>query len=90
MAYTSHGGLTANQVKTLTLDSGRGGIVIVNRAQEGVIWARIDGQDPTPEGPDSYAVFGAREFSLSRNQQNFPIVVKLLTDADRTYSVEAF
>jgi hypothetical protein len=90
MATTSHGALTANTVKQIELESGRGGIVVVNRTQEGIIWVRIDGQDPVPEGAGTYAVFGAREFPLTRNQQNYPIDVRMITDEDRAYTVEAF
>lgn len=90
MASTAHGGLTANTVERIEVDSGRGGIVVVNRAQEGVIWVRIDGTDPEPEGEDSYAVFGAREFPLTRRQQSSTIDVRMISDADRTFTVEAY
>jgi hypothetical protein len=90
MAATAHGGLTADTIATVQVEAGRNGIVIVNRAQEGVIWVRIDGQDPMAEAPGTYAVFGAREFNLSRNQALGGITVKMITDAERTYSVEAF
>lgn len=90
MASTAHGGLTANTVKRIDVDAGRIGIVVVNRMQSGVIWVRIDGVDPVPEGPGTFAVFGAREFNLTRSQLALPVNVRMLTDAERTYSVEAF
>lgn len=90
MAATAHGGLTANTVKNVEVEAGRNGIVIVNRAQTGVIWVRLDGEDPTPEGDGSYAVFGAREFDLTRTQQRSNINVRMVADAPLTYSVEAY
>lgn len=90
MASTAHGALTANQVTTLTIDAGIGGIVVVNRSLEGAIWVRIDGTNPQMGAPDSYVVLGAREFPLSRRVlQAGPVTVKLLTDAARAYTVEA-
>lgn len=91
MAHTAHGVLTADQVTTVDIEAGRsGGIVVVNRNQEGVIWVRIDGVNPQVEGADSYAVFGAREFDLGRRQREQTTAVKLLSDADRSYTVEGF
>lgn len=90
MTATAHGSLTANTVKTVQIDSGRGGIVIVNRDQQGIIWVRIDGVDPQPETAGTYAVFGAREFALTRNQQAVPIDVRMVSDVTRKYSVEAY
>lgn len=90
MASTAHGVLTAGQTTSIDINAGREGIVIVNRAQQGVIWVRIDGEDPEPEGDDTYAVFGVREFPLTRRQALNPITVKMLSEADRAYTVEAY
>lgn len=90
MPSTAHGTLTPNEVTTLNLTAGRTGIVVVNRNQEGVIWVRIDGTDPVAEAPDSYAVFGAREFYIGRKGQYGDVEVRLLSDADRAYTVEAY
>jgi hypothetical protein len=91
MAHTAHGVLTAGQVTTVDVEAGRsGGIVVVNRDQAGVIWVRLDGVNPQVEGVDSYAVFGAREFQLGRRQVEQSTSVKLLSDADRAYTVEGF
>ncbi len=90
MPSTSHGVLTANQVSTLTIDPGIGGLVIVNRSLEGAIWARIDGQNPVAGAPDSYVILGAREFPLSRRVlQAGAVTVKLISDSARAYTVEA-
>lgn len=90
MASTAHGVLTANVVTTLSIDAGNGGLVVVNRSLEGVIWVRIDGQDPQIAGEGTYAVFGARDFPISRYRlRSGPIIVKLISDTARAYTVEA-
>lgn len=90
MASTAHGGLTADTVKSVEVDAGREGIVVVNRAQTGVIWVRIDGTDPAPEAPGTYAVFGAREFPMTRAQSFKTVDVRMVADTDLTYTVEAY
>lgn len=90
MAKTAHGALTADQITTIEVEAGPTGVVVVNRALEGVIWVRIDGEDPVVEGADTYAVFGAREFAVGRRRSLSAITVKLLSDADRGYTVEGF
>ncbi len=87
MASTAHGVLSANTVTSVTVDSGWGGIVVINRAQEGIIWCRVDGGTPAVAGADSYAVLGAREFPMRRRGE--AVTVKMLTDDVRAYSVEA-
>lgn len=90
MANTAHGTLTANLITEVVVTSGFGGVVIVNRTFDGgVIWARIDGHDPAIEGPDSYVVIGAREFTLPRRLTFRPTTVRLVSDTARAYSVEA-
>lgn len=90
MASTAHGTLTANTVTSVSITPGSGGVVVVNRDQAGAIWVRIDGQDPALFGNNSYVVLGARDFPMSRAQrQRGDVVVKLLSDTARTYSVEA-
>jgi hypothetical protein len=90
MAATAHGGLTANTVKSVLVECGRNGIVVVNRAQRGVIWVRIDGVDPVPETPGTYAVLGAREFDLTRSDTYYPLDVRMVADTELTYTVEAY
>lgn len=91
MALTAHGTLAPDVVTTVTVDSGRGGIVVVNRQQSGAIWVRIDGVDPAVNGANSYIVLGAREFVAGqRNRQVVPIEVRMLSTAAVDYSVEAF
>lgn len=90
MATTAHGTLTADQVETVTVEPGRNGVVVVNRNQSGVIWVRLDGQDPQPEGAGSYAVFAVREFFLGRDFAYKPLDLRMLTDEDRPYTVEAY
>lgn len=91
VAATAHGTLTANEVKTVSVTAGRaGGVVVVNRNQQGVIWVRLDGISPVAEGAGSYAVFGAREFLLGRGAAFKQSNVSLLSDADRAYTVEGF
>jgi hypothetical protein len=90
MADTAHGTLTANVVTSLFVESGRGGVVIVNRDQAGTIWVRIDGADPVPEAADTYAVFGSRQFPQQRNSQETNINVRLISDTARKYTVEAY
>jgi len=91
MATTAHGTLNANEVASVAVESGRGGIVIVNRQQSGVIWVRLDGVDPQPEQPDTFAVYGAREFPVqSRRNQVIELDVRMLTDEAKQYSVEAY
>lgn len=90
MAKTAHGTTTANTVSTVTIVPGEEGIVVVNRDLTGALWVRIDGQDPTIGGADSYVVLGAREFPLSRVViQRQWITVKLIADTARSYTVEA-
>lgn len=90
MPNTAHGTLVANQIKTEVLTPGRVGITIVNRDQIGVIWVRIDGQNPVPEGDDTYAVLGVRDFTIPRSfYQNAEVTVKMLSDGPRKYSIEA-
>lgn len=89
MASTAHGTLTANVVTTVVVTPGWQGIEVVNRANQGVIWVRIDGADPVPEADDSYAVLGARQFPIRRDGTADPISVKLISDAGRGFSVEA-
>lgn len=89
MAATAHGTLTANSVTTVTVQWARTGVVVVNAAQTGVIWVRLDGEDPVPNAPDTYAVYGARDFPLARRGTPTSTAVKLLSDAARAYSVEA-
>jgi hypothetical protein len=91
MATTAHGILTADAVTSVTIDAGRGGVVIVNRQQSGVIWVRYDGEDPEPEQPDTYAVYGAREFPIySRSRQGVTVEFRLLSEESKQYSVEAY
>lgn len=87
MASTAHGTLTANTVKTVTVDPGWAGIVVVNRSMTGVIWVRLDGTNPAIEAADSYAVFGARSFRLGK--RNAPVTVKMLSADALKYTVEA-
>lgn len=89
MAATAHGTLTANQVATVTVDWTSGGVVVVNVAQSGAIWVRLDGQNPVPYAAGSYAVYGARDFPLRRHSASTSTTVKLISDAARAYSVEA-
>lgn len=89
MAATAHGTLTADQVTTVTVQWSRTGVVVVNASLAGVIWVRLDGQDPTPYGPDTFAVYGARDFPLPRNDTRTSTTVKLLSDQARKYTVEA-
>lgn len=91
MATTAHGTLEAGVVAAVTVESGRGGIVIVNRQQSGVIWVRLDGTDPVPEAPNTFAVFGAREFGVqTRSRQVAEFEVRMLSDTAVQYSVEAY
>lgn len=90
MAKTAHGGLDANTVLAVEVEPGWDGLVVVNRSLEGVIWCRIDGEDPVPTGPGTYAVFGSRYFQLTRTQlQSGPVTVKMISDAPRAFTVEA-
>lgn len=86
MADTAHGTLTANQVTTVTITSGYGGIEVVNRDMQGAIWVRLDGTNPQVAGADSYVVLGARSFPTRKRGA---VTVKMVSDADRAYSVEA-
>lgn len=88
MAATAHGTLTANQITEVTVTSGGGGVVVVNRTPDGgVMWVRVDGEDPVPAGEDTYVVLGAREFPLRTRYR--PVTVKMVSDSVRAYSVEA-
>lgn len=91
MAATAHGTLTANEVHALDLDAGLKGFVIVNRSLEGEIWVRLDGEDPAPYAAGSYVVMGARDFPVRRrsNAADVTYTIKLVSDADREFSVEA-
>lgn len=91
MPKTAHGTLTANTVSTVNVTPGDEGLVIVNRSLEGELWVRIDGRDPAIGGSDSYVVIGAREFPMTRRmvQTVGGLNVKLISDADRAFSVEA-
>jgi hypothetical protein len=86
MADTQHGTLTADEVTTVTLIASTNGLEVINRDLSGAIWVRIDGEDPQIAGEDSYVVLGARQFPIKRKGT---ITVKLISDADRAYSVEA-
>lgn len=91
MATTAHGTLAANVITTVSVESGRGGVVIVNPQQTGIIWVRFDGINPTPEGPGTYAVYGVREFpSMQRSRQVVAVEVRMLADTALDYSVEAY
>jgi hypothetical protein len=91
MATTAHGTLAANEVTSVAIESGRGGIVIVNRAQTGTIWVRLDGVDPEPEGSGTFAVYGAREFpAQQRTRQIINVEVRMISDTAVQYSVEAY
>lgn len=90
MADTAHGTLTPGAVTQSLIESGRGGIVVVNRTMTGAIWVRIDGIDPVPAAEDTYAVPGAREFPLARRQQETAIDVRMISDEALDYSVEAY
>jgi hypothetical protein len=91
MARAVHGTLAPNVVATENIEIGRGGIVVVNRAQTGVIWVRIDGIDPVPEADDTYAVFGAREFPSQLWTRHLIVIeVRLISDEALAYSVEAY
>lgn len=87
MPSTTHGTLTPNVVATATVDPGWIGIVVVNRTGSGVIWVRIDGQDPAPMGENSYAVLGVRSFMLRRRNQ--PVTVRMIAGTALDYTVEA-
>lgn len=86
MAATAHGYLTADEVTTVSVDARAAGVEIVNRSPPGAIWVRFDGQDPQIAGAGSYVVLGARSFEPGRRGA---VTVKLISDADRAYSVEA-
>lgn len=90
MAKTAHGTLTANQVTTVNITPGEEGIVVLNRDLDGALWVRIDGVDPNPGGADTYVVLGGREFPMSRyDVRKGNVIVKLISDAARSFSVEA-
>lgn len=90
MASTAHGTLEAGTVTTVKIRPGEEGIVVLNRDLTGTIWVRIDGQDPGVGAADSYVVIGAREFPMSRTAvRKGEVTVTLLSDAARSYSVEA-
>lgn len=86
MAITAHGSLTADEVTTVEIDPGYFTIEIVNRDMQGTIWVRLDGVDPVIGAADSFVVLGARSYAVGRRRS--PIVVKMISDADRSYSVE--
>lgn len=90
LVKTAHGTLTAGSVTTVTIIPGEEGIVVVNRDLDGEIWVRLDNQDPAVGQNGSYVVIGAREFPMSRPDVRKGFTnVRLISDADRTYSVEA-
>lgn len=90
MAYTAHGILSPGVATSVSITPGEEGIVVVNRSLEGELWVRIDGTDPTLGGADSYVILGAREFPMSRAAvRRGTVNVRLISNAARTYSVEA-
>lgn len=86
MAITAHGTLTADEVTTVEIDAGYSSLEIVNRDMQGAIWVRYDGEDPEIAGSGSFVVLGARTLSVGRRRS--ATLVKLVSDADRSYSVE--
>jgi hypothetical protein len=92
MPNTSHGALTAGQVKRVAVTPGADGIVVVNRSGTGAIWVRFDGTDPQVGGDDTYVVLGSRQFPVDRRSLQrigAALTVRLLAEAATNYSVEA-
>jgi hypothetical protein len=90
MATTAHGTLTADTIETLSITTGRRGYVVVNPSGTGVIWITNSGADPVPYQDGTYACYGVREFGTSYADWGDEVTVKLLSDTDRPYTVEAF
>lgn len=86
VATTEHGSLTANVVKSVTVDADSSGFEVVNRDMTGEIWVRLDGQNPVPRAAGTYVVLGARRFP--GGQKYGPVTCKLIAEVDRQFSVE--
>ena len=94
--HISSGTTTGGAVTTVTFANWYRGIEIVNRSS-GDMWARVDNVDPTISGDD--CVFIAALSSVTLDNQLLPpevaigrtgnTVVKLITAANATYSVQA-
>lgn len=90
MASTAHGTLTPDVVSYVTVNTGRHGVVVLNRSMVGAIWVRLDGQDPTPAQPGTYVVLGARDFPIrSRGIHDATTTVAMLSSDALDYTVEA-
>lgn len=93
MASTAHGTLTAGAVRTVDIEPGEEGFVVVNRDRQGELWVRLDGQDPAIGGDGSYVVLGSRQFPMGRRERSRltggTLEVRLIADAARNYTVEA-
>lgn len=88
MPRTKSGTLTGGAVTTVLISNHNNAVEVVNRAQTGAIWVRVDGVDPTVAGDDCYVVLGARRIPVS-GPDITDAEVRLISDANLAYTVEA-
>ncbi len=84
------GELTANEVEIVTVNVANFGsqniVGVVNRTQDGVIWVRIDGENPEIEGFDSYPVLSYRMFKCPKGDHE--ATVRMISDQALDFTVE--
>ena len=96
MPHSTPGILAPNVAEEVTIhDTWPHGITIINitGSATGVIWYRLDGEDPEPMAEDSFlcidAVFIPNPAGAMTQQANQePVKVKLVSTAALTYTVE--
>lgn len=85
MPRTAHSTLTANTVKTVTIDAYCQMITIVNRSQTGAIYFTVDGTVPTILGDNTYVCLGVRSVAVPSYAS--PTQVQLIGAGALDYSV---
>ncbi len=81
---STSGTLTNNVVTRLNVNTSSDGVEIVNRSQNGELWVRLDGTDPTIAGDNCFIVLGARLFPTV----NGNVDVRLIASTPIKYTVE--
>ena len=91
MATAKTATLTPDVVTAVTIDVAQYGeknsLVVINQTGTGVIWARIDGTDPTVKGDSCFPIFDKRVFTV--NDGDGSAVIKLIASTAIEFTVEA-
>lgn len=80
-----HGTLTANTVRSVTIDAPCQMITVTNRTLTGAIFFTVDGSIPTVAGDDTYVALGTKIAAVPNVLTS--TVVRLISTTANDYSV---